>query len=128
MLRRGIHRIVIALVLAAALLAPAASLASGPSGPLPASPWRLGLDALWTWAHAWLGLPGAAIAPASKPANRKTACDAGLHIDPDGHTVCQPAAGTNSDAGPQIDPNGLKAGSSPSGTNSDGGLHIDPNG
>jgi hypothetical protein len=51
MLRRGTHRIVIALVLAAALLAPAASLAAGPSRPAPASPWRLGLDALWAWAH-----------------------------------------------------------------------------
>ena len=113
--RRGTHRIVIALVLAAALLAPAASLAAGPSGPAPASPWRLGLDTLWAWAHAWLGLPGAA----SKPAHRKTACDGGGSIDPNGNAVCKPAAGTNSDAGPHIDPDG---------TNSDGGLQIDPNG
>jgi hypothetical protein len=105
MLRRGIHRIVIALVLAAALLAPAASLAAGPSGPSVSS-WRPGLDALWTWAHVWLGLPGAGNTPAPKPANRKTACDGGSHIDPDGRTVCQPAAGTNSDGGLQIDPNG----------------------
>ena len=106
MLRRGIHRIVIALVLAAALLAPAASLAAGPSGPAPASPWRLGLDTLWAWAHAWLGLPGATTDPASKPRTRKTACEGGAQIDPNGHTVCQPAAGTNDDGGSHIDPNG----------------------
>jgi hypothetical protein len=100
MLRRGIHRIVIALVLAAALLAPAASLAAGPSGP--ASFWRLDLHTLWVW----LGLPGARSVPAPKPANRKTACDGGSHIDPNGHTVCQPAAGTSSDGGLHIDPNG----------------------
>ncbi|PYQ57041.1 MAG: hypothetical protein DMF53_23760 [Acidobacteria bacterium] len=118
MLRRGIHRIAIALVLAAALLAPAASLAAGPSRPAPS--WRLGLDAFWAWANVWLGLPAAA-GPTHEPANRKTACDGGSHIDPDGRTVCQPAAGTNSDGGLSIDPDGLKA-------NSDGGLSIDPNG
>lgn len=117
MLRRGTHRIVIALVLAAALLVPAASLAAGPSRPAPS--WRLGLDAFWAWAHVWLGLPGAAAGPTPNPATRKTACDGGLHIDPDGHTVCQPAASTNSDGGLSIDPNGA---------NSDGGLQIDPNG
>jgi hypothetical protein len=101
MLRRGTHRIVIALVLAAALLAPAASLASGLSGPIPAVHWRPDLDALRVWAHLWLGLPGAA----PKPAARKTACDAGPHIDPNGGSSCQPA-GTNSDGGLQIDPNG----------------------
>ena len=104
MLRRGIHRIVIALVLAAALLAPAASLAAGL--PRPAPSWRLGLDAFWAWAHVWLGLPGAASAPAPKPTNRKTACDGGPHIDPNGSSVCQPAAGTNNDAGLHIDPDG----------------------
>jgi hypothetical protein len=106
MLRRGTHRIVIALVLAAALLAPAASLAFGPPGPTPGSPWRLDLDALRVWAHLWLGLPGAAARPAPKPAARKTACDGGSHIDPDGRTVCQRAAGTNSDGGLSIDPDG----------------------
>ena len=45
MWRRGIYRIVIALVLAA-LLTPAASLAAGASGPVPASSWRLDLGAL----------------------------------------------------------------------------------
>jgi hypothetical protein len=119
MLRRGTHRLVIALVLAAALLVPAASLAAGPSGPAPASPWRLGLDTLWAWAHVWLGLPGTPAGPAPKPVTRKTACNGGAHIDPNGQTICQPAAGMNSDGGLQIDPNG---------TSSDGGLHIDPNG
>ncbi len=104
MLRRRIHRIALALVLAAALLAPAASLAAGPSRPAP--PWRLGLDAFWAWAQVWLGLPGVASAPTPKPTNRKTACDGGSHIDPNGRTVCQPAAGTNSDGGLSIDPNG----------------------
>ncbi len=125
MLRRRIHRIALALVLAAALLAPAASLAAGPSRPAP--PW-LSLDAFWAWAQVWLGLPGVASAPTPKPTNRKTACDGGSHIDPDGRTVCQPAAGTNSDGGLSIDPDGLKANSSPSGTNNDGGAQIDPNG
>lgn len=106
MLRRGIHRIAVALVLAAALLAPAASLAAGPSRPAPASPRRLGLDALWSWAHVWLGLPGAGNAPAPNPASRKTACDGGSHIDPDGNLICQPVAGTNNDAGLHIDPDG----------------------
>jgi len=105
LLKRETHRIVIAIVLAAALLAPAASRAAGPSGPAPASSWRLGLDALWAWAHAWLGLPGAATGSAPQPTTRKTACEGGSHIDPDGHTVCQSAAGTNSDGGLQIDPN-----------------------
>jgi hypothetical protein len=50
---------------------------------------------------------------------RKTACDGGGSIDPNGSTVCHPAAGTNSDGGSHIDPNG---------TNDDGGLQIDPNG
>lgn len=104
MLRRGTYRIVIALVLAAALLAPAASLAAGPSRPAP--PWRLGLDALWAWAHVWLGLPGAGNAPAPNFPIRKTACDGGGSIDPNGRTVCQPAAGTNNDAGLHIDPDG----------------------
>ncbi len=126
MWRRGIYRIVIALVLAAALLAPAASLAAGASGPVPASSWRLDLGALWTWGHLWLGLPGAPAAPAHKPATRK-ACDGGLSIDPNGHTVCKSAAGANSDGGLQIDPNGLQTASPPP-TNSDGGAHIDPNG
>ena len=116
MLRRGIHRISIALVLAA-LLAPSASLAAGRSGP--ASPGRLDLKALWAWAHVWLGLPGTPAASASPPVTRKTACDGGASIDPDGHTVCKPAAGASSDGGLSIDPNGLS---------SDGGLQIDPNG
>jgi hypothetical protein len=127
MLRRGIHRIALALVLAAALLAPAASLAAGPTGPAPAFSWRLGLDAFWAWARVWIGLPGAASAT-PKPVDRKTACDGGGSIDPNGHTVCQPAAGTNSDGGSSIDPDGLKANSFPFGTNGDGGFQIDPNG
>jgi hypothetical protein len=106
MLRRGTHRIVIALVLAAALLAPAASLAAGPSGPAPGSVWRLDLDVLWTWAHIWLGLSGMPAGPPPKPATRETACDGGSSIDPDGHTVCKPAAGANSDGGLHIDPDG----------------------
>jgi len=106
MLRRGIHRIALTLVLAAALLAPAASLAAGPIGPAPAFHWRLGLDAFWAWTRVWIGFPSAASAPAPKPASRKTACDGGSHIDPNGSTVCQPAAGTNSDGGLSIDPDG----------------------
>ena len=125
MWRRGTYRIVIALVLAAALLAPAASLAAGASGPIPASSWRLDLGALWTWAHLWLGLPGAPAPPAHKPATRK-ACDGGGSIDPDGRAVCKSAT-TNSDGGAHIDPNGLQT-SSPPPTSSDGGAQIDPNG
>lgn len=128
MLRRGIHRIVIALVLAAALLAPVTALAAGPSGPTPASAWRLDLDALWAWARVWLGLPGTPAGPAPQPATRKTACDGGSHIDPNGNTACKPAAGATSDGGLHIDPDGLQTSGSPAGSNSDGGLHIDPNG
>lgn len=104
MLRRGTHRIVIALALAAALLAPAASLAAGPYGPAHASSWRLDLDALWTWGHLWLGLPNSPTTPA-KP-TQKTACDGGSSIDPNGHTVCKSAPGASSDAGLHIAPDG----------------------
>jgi hypothetical protein len=124
MLRRGIHRIVIALVLAAALLAPAASPAAEPSR----SAGRLDLDTLWAWAHLWLGLPGAPAASAPKPVSRKTACDGGGSIDPNGHTVCKTAAGATSEGGSSIDPDGIRTPSSPAGSNSDGGSHIDPNG
>jgi len=105
MLRRGTHQIVIVIALAAALLAPAAPLAAKTRGAAHASPWRLDLDALWTWARLWL------------------VSDAGAHIDPDG---------TKNDGGLSIDPDGTKsdAGShiDPDGAKSDAGLHIDPNG
>jgi hypothetical protein len=101
---RGIHRIVIALALAAALLGAAAPLAAQPHGPAPAaSPLRLGVDALWAWARLWLGLP---TPPAASPGTRKSACEGGSSIDPDGHTVCKETAGARNDGGAQIDPNG----------------------
>jgi hypothetical protein len=122
---RGIHRIVIALALAAALLGAAAPLAAQPHGPAPASsPLRLGVDALWAWARLWLGLP---TSPATSPGTRKSACEGGLSIDPDGHTVCK-ETGARNDGGLQIDPNGLQTASPPPVVNGDGGAHIDPDG
>lgn len=99
MLRRRTHRIAIALALAAALLAPAASPAVQLHGTAQASSWPLKLDALRTWARLWLGLP-------SVPGHQKSASDAGLHIDPDGLQAPNSPAGANSDAGSHIDPNG----------------------
>jgi hypothetical protein len=101
MLRREPHRMVIALALAAALLATAAPLAAELNRPAHAS-WRLDLDVLQTWARLWLGV---AEAPAL-PAPRKSACEGGLSIDPDGHAACRSQAGASSDGGLQIDPNG----------------------
>jgi hypothetical protein len=113
MLRRGTHRIVIVIVLAAALLAPAAPLAAEPYGAAHASSW--GLDALWAWARLWLGLPN------SSP--QKSTSEGGSSIDPNG---------TKSDAGLQIDPNGTKSDAGahidPDGAKNDAGAHIDPNG
>jgi hypothetical protein len=123
MSRRGIHQIVIALVLAAALLG-TAPLAARSHGPAVAAPLRLGVDALWAWARLWLGLPAA---PATSPGVRKSACEGGGSIDPDGHTVCK-GTGARTDGGLQIDPNGLQTASPPPVVNNDGGSHIDPNG
>lgn len=123
MSRRGIHRIVIALALVAALSGTAAPLAAQPHHAPVAAPLRLGVDALWAWARLWLGLPAAP----GLPGARKAACEGGLSIDPDGHTVCRGTAGALRDGGAQIDPDGLQA-SPPPATNGDGGLQIDPNG
>jgi hypothetical protein len=96
MLRRGTHRIVIALALAAALLAPAAPLAAAPyNRAIHASSWRLA--PLWTWARLWLGLSGMKNDAGLQIDPNGAKNDAGSHIDPDG---------AKNDAGAQIDPNG----------------------
>lgn len=100
MLRRG--------RLPIAALALAAFLTAGPAGAAPAKP---GLDALWAWARAWLGISfkaGLSIDPNGD--------EFGSHIDPDGQPVPAPP-GSTSDAGASIDPNGNERGS-----------QIDPNG
>jgi hypothetical protein len=97
MSRKGIHRIVIALALAAALQGMAAPLAAQPHGPaFAAAPLRLGVDALRAWARLWLGLPGT-------PAARNKG---GSSIDPNGLQTSSPPPATNGDGGLQIDPNG----------------------
>ncbi|MEO6193394.1 MAG: hypothetical protein ABIS20_10310 [Thermoanaerobaculia bacterium] len=101
MSRRGIHRIVIALALVAALSGTAAPLAAQPHHAPVAAPLRLGVDSLWAWARLWLGLPAAP----GLPGARKAACEGGLSIDPNGLQASPPPA-TNGDGGLQIDPNG----------------------
>lgn len=97
MSRKGIHRIVIALALAAALPGVAAPLAAQPHGPAPAAAQlRLGVDALWAWARLWLGLPGT-------PAARNKG---GLQIDPNGLQTSSPPPATHGDGGLSIDPDG----------------------
>jgi len=96
MSRKGIHRIVIALALAAPLPGMAAPLAAQPHGPAPAAaPLRLGVDALRAWARLWLGLPGT-------PAARSKG---GLSIDPNGLQTSSPPPATN-EGGSSIDPDG----------------------
>jgi uncharacterized membrane protein YhaH (DUF805 family) len=77
MLQRGTTRILIALTLTAVLLSTAAPLAAQPLRDSGVS-WRLGWDAVWTWARLSLGMT-------AKPHN-KSARDAGCGIDPNGRT------------------------------------------
>lgn len=99
--RVGGHRIAAALALALLLASPLAALGPG-SGKAPvASPWSL--DALWTWARIWLGLPGSPGSPAN---TEKTYCEGGVSIDPDGRPVCASTASGSTEGGGSIDPNG----------------------
>jgi hypothetical protein len=102
MSRRGSHRVGMALALTAALLATTAPLAAEPHGPARAASWELDTSAFWVWVRPWLGLPEATAGPAP----RKSVCEGGSSIDPDGHTVCRSQANPNRDGGAQIDPNG----------------------
>lgn len=97
---RKVHRIAVALAVAAALLAsaPLCALDRSGFGRAPAPP---GLDALWAWVRAWIGIA------------RDPAADA----VPDGRK-----------AGGSIDPNGQPAGSSSGGGDNEAGLSIDPDG
>jgi hypothetical protein len=103
----GGSRFAAALALAAALLVTAAPLAAaGPGEPGREAPARPVLEALGSWARAWLGIPWVRTAPEATPSRRKSPCDAGASIDPNGCPTASSPAGETADAGLSIDPNG----------------------
>ena len=124
--RGGGLRIAAALVLALLLAAPLTAAGLGVSARTSPAPVHWSLDALWTWARSWLGLPVLRTAP---PGNaEKIDCEGGSSIDPNGRAVCTPTASATSDGGGCIDPDGRPICTSPTSAASDGGGSIDPNG
>jgi hypothetical protein len=101
--RGGGLRIAAALALTAVLVAAMPLAAAGPSGSGSAASGRPVLEALWTWARIWLGLPFGETRGTGAP---KAACDGGPMIDPDGCPHSNSPAGATSDAGLSIDPDG----------------------